>query len=109
MVLLAEEDVQNRGPDFGKASPIALLILVLLLIAVLLLGRSMGKQLRKVPENFDDVPAADPKLRKRARKLHHEREVDELRDVEATVEAKFERAVEEAAGEKPAGDAKPGV
>ena len=61
-VLLADDPV-NTGPDFGKASPVGLVIVVLLLIAVLLLGWSMNKQLRKVPKSFDDVPAADPALR----------------------------------------------
>jgi hypothetical protein len=43
----------NNGPDFGKASPVGLLIIVLLLIATLLLLRSMNRQLKKVPESFD--------------------------------------------------------
>lgn len=43
----------NHGPDFGKASPVGLLVVVLLLIATLLLLRSMNKQLRKVPKTFD--------------------------------------------------------
>ena len=52
--LLAEGPV-NNGPDFGKASPVGLLIVVLLLIAVLLLGWSMNRQLKKVPASFDDA------------------------------------------------------
>lgn len=52
--LLAEGPV-NNGPDFGKASPVGLLIVVLLLIAVLLLGWSMNRQLKKVPASFDDT------------------------------------------------------
>ncbi|KKC05436.1 hypothetical protein [Mycobacterium nebraskense] len=44
---------QHTGPDFGKASPIGLLIVVLLLIATLLLLRSMNRQLKKVPKSFD--------------------------------------------------------
>jgi hypothetical protein len=43
----------NTGPDFGKASPMGLLVIVLLLIATLLLLRSMNRQLRKVPKSFD--------------------------------------------------------
>jgi len=50
----------NHGPDFGKASPVGLLIVVLLLIATLLLLRSMNRQLKKVPESFDPKhPAPD--------------------------------------------------
>ena len=52
-ILLAEEPV-NTGPDFGKASPVGLVIVVLLLIAVLLLGYSMNRQLKKVPKSFDE-------------------------------------------------------
>lgn len=44
---------RHTGPDFGKASPIGLLIVVLLLIATMFLIRSMNRQLRKVPESFD--------------------------------------------------------
>ncbi|OJZ72585.1 hypothetical protein BRW65_16125 [Mycobacterium paraffinicum] len=50
---LADGAPQHTGPDFGKASPIGLLIVVLLLIATLLLLRSMNRQLKKVPESFD--------------------------------------------------------
>ena len=43
----------NHGPDFGKASPVGLLVVVLLVIATLLLIRSMNRQLKKVPKSFD--------------------------------------------------------
>ena len=51
--LLAEETPRDTGPDFGKASPMGLLVVVLLLIATLLLVWSMNKQLKKLPESFD--------------------------------------------------------
>lgn len=94
MVLLAEEAPRNSGPDFGKASPIALLILVILLIAVLLLGKSMTKQLRKVPENFDDVPETDPQYRKQARKLQKQ-EIDE--ELTGSLDDGVERATDSTA------------
>ena len=51
---------RNHGPDFGKASPLGLLVIVLLLIATMLLLRSMNRQLKKVPESFDpEHPAPD--------------------------------------------------
>ena len=50
---LADGAPRNTGPDFGKASPVGLLVVVLLLIATLLLLRSMNKQLKKVPKTFD--------------------------------------------------------
>ena len=43
----------NHGPDFGKASPVGLLVIVLLLIATLFLVRSMNRHLKKVPKSFD--------------------------------------------------------
>jgi hypothetical protein len=43
----------NHGPDFGKASPVGLLVVVLLLVATLFLLRSMNRQLKKVPKTFD--------------------------------------------------------
>jgi hypothetical protein len=50
----------NHGPDFGKASPLGLLVVVLLLISTLFLLRSMNRQLRKVPKSFDsDNPEPD--------------------------------------------------
>ena len=57
-LLLAEET--NRGPDYGKASPVGLLVVVLLLIGVFLLIRSMNRLLKKVPESFDPPSAAPP-------------------------------------------------
>jgi hypothetical protein len=51
--LLADETPRDTGPDFGKASPIGLVVVVLLLIATFLLVWSMNKQLKKLPESFD--------------------------------------------------------
>ncbi|BBZ12517.1 hypothetical protein MBRA_27120 [Mycobacterium branderi] len=53
LVLLADDAPRNSGPDFGKASPFGLLVIVLLLIGTFLLVRSMNRQLKKVPESFD--------------------------------------------------------
>ncbi|HEX2212946.1 MAG TPA: hypothetical protein VHH12_05745 [Mycobacterium sp.] len=51
--LLAQNPPRDTGPDFGKASPFGLLVVVLLLIGTFLLVRSMNKHLRKLPESFD--------------------------------------------------------
>jgi hypothetical protein len=51
--VIAEGGPHNHGPDFGKASPLGLLVVVLLLIATMLLLRSMNRQLKKVPKTFD--------------------------------------------------------
>jgi len=51
--VIADGTPRNTGPDFGKASPLGLLVVVLLLIATLFLLRSMNRQLKKVPDSFD--------------------------------------------------------
>lgn len=53
LTVFAEGGPPNTGPDFGKASPLGLLVVVLLVIATLFLLRSMNRQLKKVPESFD--------------------------------------------------------
>lgn len=57
LTVLADKPSQT-GPEFGKASPIGLLIVVLLLIATCALVWSMNRHLKKLPETFD--PEADP-------------------------------------------------
>ena len=65
--LLADQTPRDTGPDFGKASPFGLVIVVLLLIGTFLLVWSMNRHLRKLPKSFDDEPpepdptADDPK------------------------------------------------
>ena len=53
--LLADQAPKDTGPDFGKASPFGLLIVVLLLIGTFLLVWSMNRHLRKLPESFDEA------------------------------------------------------
>ena len=66
-------DQQQLPEDVGKSGPLGLLLIVVLLVAVLFLGRSMGRHLKRVPRSFDpadqvpdtpaeliDVPARDP-------------------------------------------------
>jgi F0F1-type ATP synthase assembly protein I len=53
--LLADEAPRNTGPDFGKASPFGLVIIVLLLIGTFALVWSMNRHLRKLPESFEDT------------------------------------------------------
>lgn len=53
----------NQLPeDVGKSGPLGLLLIVVLLVAVLLLGRSMGKHLKRIPLSFEaeDQPIAVP-------------------------------------------------
>jgi hypothetical protein len=47
----------GKGPEFGEASPVALVVIVLLAIVTIFLIRSMTKRLRRLPPSFG--PAAD--------------------------------------------------
>jgi hypothetical protein len=57
--LLADNAPHNTGPDFGKASPVGLLIVVLLLIATYFLIWSMNRHLKKLPKSFGPPPPED--------------------------------------------------
>lgn len=57
MITLLAEEPANTGPDFGKASPMGLLVVVLLLIGVFALVWSMNRHLRRVPGSFDTTDA----------------------------------------------------
>jgi len=43
----------NTGPEFGKASPVGLLVVALLIVGTVLLIRSMNRHLKKLPGTFD--------------------------------------------------------
>jgi hypothetical protein len=47
------EPPPGQGAEFGKSSPIALVVIVLLGLATVVLIRSMTKHLRRVPVSFD--------------------------------------------------------
>ena len=49
-VLAADEQMPD---DVGKAGPLGLLLIVLLVIAVVLLVRSMSTHLKRIPASFD--------------------------------------------------------
>lgn len=49
----------GRGAEFGKASPIALVVIVALALATAVLIRSMTKRIKRLPASFDDPPALD--------------------------------------------------
>jgi len=64
----------GKGPEWGKAAPIGLLVILLLCIATFFLLRSMNRKIKAVPASFDppapgtsaavddqvDVASADP-------------------------------------------------
>lgn len=41
------------GPEFGKASPVGLLVILSLLAGVILLVRSMNTRLKRLPDTFE--------------------------------------------------------
>jgi hypothetical protein len=43
----------GKGPEFGEASPLGLLVIILLGVAMVFLIRSMTKHLKRVPASFD--------------------------------------------------------
>jgi hypothetical protein len=45
----------GKGPEFGEASPIALVVIVALAIVTAVLIRSMTKRLKRLPPSFDPV------------------------------------------------------
>jgi len=47
-------DPGGQKEDFGKSSPLGLLLLVLFFIAVFFLVRSMNKHLRNLPASFEE-------------------------------------------------------
>jgi hypothetical protein len=59
-VLLAQNPAPPReGAEFGKASPVGLVVVVLLLLATGVLIRSMTKRIRRLPASFDDDDSRD--------------------------------------------------
>lgn len=49
----------GQGPEFGKASPVALVVILLLALATAFLIRSMTKRIKRLPASFDEPPAGD--------------------------------------------------
>jgi hypothetical protein len=66
MTVLAQEGPRQTGPDFGKASPFGLIVIVILLICTFALVWSMNRHLRGLPKSFDrddadlGVPTEEP-------------------------------------------------
>jgi hypothetical protein len=61
-VLVPAQDPEpppGKGEEFGKASPVALVVILLLAVATVFLIRGMTKRIRRLPESFDP-PAAEP-------------------------------------------------
>ncbi len=51
----------GKGPEWGKAAPIGLLVILLLCIATFFLLRSMNRKIKAVPASFDPAePGGTP-------------------------------------------------
>lgn len=50
--LLAQTNNSPTGPEFGKASPLGLVIVLLLLVGTVLLVWNMNKHLKNLPATF---------------------------------------------------------
>ena len=48
----------GHGPEWGEAAPIGLLVVVLMCVAVYFLVKSLNRNLKKVPDSFDEVPVS---------------------------------------------------
>src|ERR1700712_2499594 len=49
----------GKGPEWGKAAPIGLLVILLLCISMFFLMRSMNRKIKAIPTSFDP-PAITP-------------------------------------------------
>ncbi|MGH3585441.1 MAG: hypothetical protein ACRDQ0_03870 [Pseudonocardia sp.] len=47
------EPPPGQGEEFGKASPVALVVIIALALVTILLIRSMTKRIRRLPATFD--------------------------------------------------------
>ncbi|MFI6868490.1 hypothetical protein [Nocardia sp. NPDC050406] len=52
ITLLAQPTGTPTGPEFGKASPLGLIIVLLLLVGTVLLIWNMNKHIKKLPATF---------------------------------------------------------
>ncbi|MFR9750950.1 hypothetical protein ACL02S_07930 [Nocardia sp. 004] len=53
LVLLAQSPTTPTGPEFGKASPLGLVLVLLLLVGTFLLIRSMNRHIKGLPATFE--------------------------------------------------------
>ena len=85
-------DPGGQGADFGKSSPVGLILLILFFIAVAFLVRSMTKHLKKLPTTFDEAKAeaAAPARAKRA-EAHAQDSEDERGSAESSESGKAKR------------------
>lgn len=49
----------GKGPEFGNSSPVGLVVILLLLIATVVLIRSMSRRIRRLPESFEHAEGSE--------------------------------------------------
>lgn len=95
-------DPGGQGEDFGKSSPVGLLLLVLFAIAVAFLIRSMTKHLKKLPTSFDEQRAAQAAPARARRAEVAAEPADSTDSADSTADAdSADRGEPEAAGGAP--------
>ena len=52
-------DKGGQGEDFGKSSPVGLVLLIVFFIAIFFLVKSMNKHIKGLPASFDEPAAED--------------------------------------------------
>jgi hypothetical protein len=60
LTVLLADGPKTTGPDVGKASPVGLLVVVLLLLAVFVLVWSMNRHLKKARDHFAAAESSAP-------------------------------------------------
>lgn len=103
---LVNEPGGGRGEDFGKAAPIALIVLLLFFVAVAFLVRSMSRHLKKVPASFD--PEEQARLEAEAKRAAESGEpppkpMNPVR-AKAMARAEARAKAQEQTGKQPPGD-----
>ncbi|WP_405498683.1 hypothetical protein [Nocardia sp. NBC_00511] len=85
LTLLAQSTNSPTGPEFGKASPLGLVIILVLLAGTVLLVRSMNKHIKGLPANFSpEHPEPDQEADDGTEPGITTREEDAAREEDAT-------------------------
>ncbi|MCE3554815.1 hypothetical protein LWC33_25600 [Pseudonocardia sp. RS11V-5] len=54
------EPPPDKGEEFGKASPVALVVILLLAVVTIALIVSMSRRIRRLPQSFDEQAEQEP-------------------------------------------------
>lgn len=106
-VLAQAPDPGGQGEDFGKSSPVGLVLLIIFFIAVAFLVRSMTKHLRKLPTHFDEerAAAAAPARVQRAERAKADEKADEAAESSEADDDQSTKDAQESAGTAGSADA----